>query len=91
MKISSRETTRLVKTVPERHMAMPTAAAVKKEAASMLKSITHTLVKLIEQYCERSRCPATAVREEMTEAAITQVITAAKKLKKRDRRVLGRE
>ena len=46
-----------------------------------------------KQMCirDRSRCPATAVREEMTEAAITQVITAAKKLKKRDRRVLGRE
>ena len=56
----------------------------------MLNSITHTLVKFTVQNWDNIRYPATEVMEEITQAAVTQVITAAKKLKNRETRVLGR-
>lgn len=56
----------------------------------MLNSITHTLVKFTVQNWDNIRYPATEVMEEITQAAVTQVITAAKKLKNKETRVLGR-
>ena len=89
MKMMSRETVTLVKRVPVTHIATATAPQTNRQAAIELKSRMSRLNPLTATAGPRNRKPASDSRVETTAAAASQVITAAKKLKNSETRLLG--